>query len=638
MTHPVPNDALEALGLPTVMAMLECAPDACTLSRAIRDGEGRAIDMTLLWMNAAGRAGQPDAMAAVGRTCRELWPQMVANGSFAACMRVLDAGGCEHGEFDWTDAATYAGGYYHWTATRIGDDLLLWTLRDASQRYSRALQAEARLAGILSAAPDPIIVIDEDGQVTLANEACRTLLGWPPEELVGKSADVLLPPDETSGHRHWLQRYLASGERRLIGIGRDVPVWHRDGRVISMRISVSETTLLGRRVYTGILHDLTARQQLEQQLRHAQKMEVVGRLVSSVAHDFNNLLTIMTAASTLLEPYVPAGTGQQLLGELTDAAERGAALTQQLMSRVRYRPSSIAALDVSGLLAHLEPSAARLAGRDVTLCLDLAGPCAPVRADAPALEQAILNLVVNARDAMPEGGTLTIAARQEAADASAGRPGPHPWLRLSVHDTGIGMTPEVQARAFEPFFTTKPEGRGTGLGLPSVRDVVDSLGGRVDLETAPGRGTAVHLWLPCLHDATVVPASAVTDGRGSETVLLVDDDEAILRLMEQALRAEGYVVHGATHAAEARRVLAQCPQVDILVCDLVLPDADGRTLTAELLEARPRLRVLLTSGFGATLPTPSLPLPPRAAYLAKPFTARELASRLQDLVRASASA
>jgi two-component system CheB/CheR fusion protein len=637
MTDPVASNALEALGLETLSEVLERAPDASTLSRAVRDVDGHAIDMTLLWMNVAARRGQPDPRAAIGRTCRELWPQMVANGSLAACMRVLDSGVGESGEFDWTERQAYARGYYSWTATRVGADLLLWTLRDAGPRFLRALETEVRLQGILTAAPDPIIVIDEEGRVTLANAACAALLGWAPDELVGHSLDVLLPGGQDGGHVPWLRRYAETGERRVIGVGRDVQARHRDGRLVPVRLSVSETTLFGHRVFTGILHDLTARQQLEAQLRHVQKMEVVGRLVSSVVHDFNNLLTVMSAASALLEAHIETSTGRELVRELIDASDRGAALTQQLLSRARHRPTIIEPIDVATVLRRLEPSAARLAGRDVTLRLELESDGAPVRAEVGAIEQAILNLVINARDAMPDGGTLVIAAGIRHVPGEGAPVGllSGPWMRISVRDSGTGMPPDVRARALEPFFTTKPEGLGTGLGLSSVHDLVRGLGGHMEIDSALDAGTTVTLWLPCEPAATTRPAPRITDARGSETVVLVDDDDAILRLMEQALHAKGYDVHGASSAADARRLLAALPHVDVLVSDVVLPGSDGVALARELVAEYPTLRVLLVSGFGAGVVSPSLP--PRTAFLAKPFTARELALSLQELVRSAAA-
>ncbi|MGV3519485.1 hybrid sensor histidine kinase/response regulator [Luteitalea sp.] len=638
MSGPLQSATLLGLGAETLAAVLESFQDACTLSRAVRDASGRALDMTLLWMNGRARAGQPNPDAAIGRTCTTLWPAMVANGSFAACLRVLDSGIAERGEFDWTARDTYRGGYYDWSATRVGDDLLLWVLRDASDRFRRTLESESRLNGILAAAPDAVLVIDEDGTITLANDACARLLGWSPSELVGERIEVLMPEAEAAEHGAWLQRYFATGERHIIGIGRDINARHREGHTVAARLSVSETTLFGRRVFTGMLHDLSARTQLEQQLRHAQKMEVVGRLVATVSHDFNNLLTIMTAASALLEPLVPGPPGNELVREIADASQRGAALTQHLLSLARPRPTTLRVFDPATVVRRLECSALRLVGRDIEVRVDVddAGS-GTVRADEGTLEQAILNLVVNARDAMPQGGRLTVSV--QAVDADARTPGvlwPGRWIRLAVADTGTGMTPDVQRRALEPFFTTKPEGRGTGLGLSSVNDLANRLGGTVTIDSTPGEGTTVAMFLPCAGESAEVPVARDLSFRGEEVVLLVDDDEAIRRLMERALATKGYDVHVAANAGDALVRAATLPRLDVVVTDIVMPDADGLSLARRLLADHPDLRVLLVSGFAPEFDVRQLP--PRTAFLAKPFSARDLGIRLQELVRTTTSA
>ncbi|WP_239489657.1 PAS domain-containing sensor histidine kinase [Luteitalea sp. TBR-22] len=626
------NADLHALGLYTLVDVLESLPDACTLSRAVRDADGRAVDMTLVWMNRQARAGQPAPEAALGRCCTELWPQMVENGSFGACMRVLDSGQAERGEFDWTERTTYAGGYYDWAATRVGDDLLLWVLRDASDRFRRTLESEARLTGILAAAPDAVIVIGEDGRITLANDACEALLGWTPTELAGEAIEILMPEPEAREHAGWLHRYSETGEPHVIGTSRDVIARHRDGRAIAVRLSVSETTLFGRRVFTGMLHDLRTRQQLEAQLRHAQKMEVVGRLVASVSHDFNNVLTIMTAASALLEPLVTAPPARDLVREIVEATQRGTALTQQLLALARPREAAIEDVDPAAIVGRLEASMRRLVGRDVAVQLDLAAEGESIRADVPALEQALLNLVVNARDAMPDGGTLTLSTRV-AEGGVEGAPDEGRWMALMVQDTGTGMTPEVIARACEPFFTTKPEGRGTGLGLSSVRDLVDRLDGRMTIDSVPDVGTTVTLWFRSLPGALTSTVARADAWSGSERVVLVDDDEAILRLMEQALRHKGYGVHAASRADEALALLDAHSDVDVLVADIVMPGMDGLTMVRQVLDRHARLKVLLVSGFTPDFDVRALP--PRTAFLAKPFTARELAIALQELVRAT---
>ena len=613
---------LGELGLDVLREILEQFPDAVTISRAVRDPGGRAVDATLLWMNAQARAGQPEPEAAIGGRCAVLWPQMVANGSFAACLRVLDSGRAEQGEFDWTEGESYAISCYEWRASRIGPDLLLWVLRDSSERLRRTMQSEATLQGILDAAPDVVLVIDERGTVQMANRATGRLLGWAPDELIGRQVEELMPRAEADAHQGYLDRYLATGERRVIGAGRDVKAMHRDGHLIPVRLSVGEARVAGRRLFTGMLHDLTLREQLEHQLRETAKLEAVARLASKVAHDVNNMLTVTTTATAMLEQAVIDPGTRELVSDITEATQRGIAMTRQLLTLARHQPTAFERVSPDDMLRQVARIATRLVGPEVTVTVRAEAAGWAVRADVVGLEQALVNLVVNARDAMPAGGTLRLST------LAPDEPGDEARVQFVVADSGQGMSEAVKARAFEPFFTTKPEGRGTGLGLASVQELAGRTGGIVTLDSAIGRGPTVTISLPAQPaDPTSRPSTSEAPV-GSERILLVDDDPTIRRVVSRALRRKGYQVDLAATLDEARACFGARGGFDALVTDIVLGRDDGRELARELSERAPDLRVLFVSGFVPTGPG----LAPRSMFLPKPFTARELALGLRELL------
>jgi two-component system cell cycle sensor histidine kinase/response regulator CckA len=386
----------------------------------------------------------------------------------------------------------------------------------------------------------------------------------------------------------------------------------------------------------GVYQDLTERKRLEEQLRHAQKMEAVGRLAGGIAHDFNNLLTIILGNTHLLRQAPPSGPDcPQLVDDIHGAADRAAALTRQLLTFSRRQPSCPEVIDLNEVVSTLAGLLRRLLGECVTTRTQLAPTPVHVRADRGQIEQVVMNLAINAKDAMPGGGTLTIgtAAITTAPHGPGGTA--TRFARLTLTDTGVGMTDEVKAHIFEPFFTTKEVGKGTGLGLATVYGIVEAAGGHIEVESAPGAGTTFRIGLPWC-DAQPSPSAVrvmrnavrgAAVGRG-RSVLLVEDEDGIRKLARFTLEGQGYEVIEADGGEAALELLTPGRRIDLLVTDLIMPGMDGRELAARLRAARPDAGVVFMSGY---VPE-SLRLDgvPDALFLAKPFTPAELV-KLADL-------
>ncbi len=388
------------------------------------------------------------------------------------------------------------------------------------------------------------------------------------------------------------------------------------------------------------IHPDAERRQLEMQLRQAQKMETIGQLAGGVAHDFNNLLAVIFGHCEMLAMKLPLDSpGRDSVDQIGRAAERAATLTRQLLAFSRQQVLEPQVLDLNLLVADMEKMLQRLIGENVRLITILQPGLNRVLADAGQIDQIIMNLAVNGRDAMPQGGSLTLQTRDLELDAahakaeSGLRPGR--YVLLSVSDTGCGMTPEVQARIFEPFFTTKGVGQGTGLGLSVVPGIVQQSGGHIVVHSLPGIGTTFKIYLPAVGELATRPlqSAPVKPVRGSETILLVEDEVPVRKITTLLLESLGYQVQVATSGEEALR-LAQGnrEKLDLLMTDVVMPGMSGREL-AEVLRARDAgLKVLFQSGHsGATLVCHGV-VDTEVAFLQKPFTLDALSRKLREVL------
>jgi signal transduction histidine kinase/ActR/RegA family two-component response regulator len=402
----------------------------------------------------------------------------------------------------------------------------------------------------------------------------------------------------------------------------------------------------GDRAWFGVCQDITEREAAAEQLRQAQKMEAVGQLTGGLAHDFNNLLAIIIGNLDLLDEDLAGTPSRELVSEALGAALRGSELNKQLLAFSRRQPLAPQAVDLNQLISGIAGLWRRTVGEAIDVRVHLANDLWMTRADPSQVETAILNLVINARDAMPDGGTLTVETRNQRLDAGAHSEddvAPGDYSVITVSDTGLGMSPETVAHAFEPFFTTKPVGQGTGLGLSMIYGFVHQSGGDVRIYSERGHGTAVSIYLPRADDAVPVPQAAEakaerTEAAG-ETIMLVEDDEGVRRTIERHLHDLGYRVVTAASGAEALMLLTQNPHVQLLFTDIVMPGGmSGAELSEIAVKRNPALKVLHTSGFTRRAIDGQIPDGASAPLLTKPYRKSELAAKLRQVLDAPAMA
>jgi nitrogen-specific signal transduction histidine kinase len=387
----------------------------------------------------------------------------------------------------------------------------------------------------------------------------------------------------------------------------------------------------------GISMDVTAQRSLEAQYLQSQKMEVVGQLAGGVAHDFNNLLTaILGYCELLLADMSPDDPRSADVREIHVAGTRAAGLTRQLLTFSRKQIIEPTLVDLGDIVAGMRTMLERLIGEPVRIVVHRETPRTPIKADRGQVEQVLMNLALNARDAMPDGGVLSVETSIVALDAST-RPdvAPGPYATLTVTDTGSGMTREVQERLFEPFFTTKPVGKGTGLGLATVQSIVERSDGFVDVHSEVGRGTAIKIGFPLASatDASLPPAASTPKPRfGTQTVLVVEDADGLRELTTKLLKRLGYSVLVAASADQALRLFETHPDIDVVLTDVVMPGASGVELTKWLVERRPGLKVIYMSGYTEDAIVHHGVLNDGIAFLHKPFTSATLAQKLRDVL------
>jgi nitrogen-specific signal transduction histidine kinase/CheY-like chemotaxis protein len=390
----------------------------------------------------------------------------------------------------------------------------------------------------------------------------------------------------------------------------------------------------------GTVQDVTEHRNIEDQLRQALKMEAVGRLAGGVAHDFNNLLTVIHGYSDSVLGRLEADSPvRSAIEEIRAAGVRAAALTRQLLAFSRRAVPEWQVLNINETVIEVETMLRRLIGEDIELRTRLDSALGFTRADPNQLEQVIMNLAVNARDAMPNGGTLTIETRNVELDATYASQHvdvePGPYLVLSVSDTGIGMGQEVMDHLFEPFFTTKPEGKGTGLGLSTVYGIVRRSQGHVRVYSEPGQGTAFYIYLPRVNDEARFRAAAGEGPHvigGCETILVVEDDDQLRKMACWMLRGKGYTVLEASTGAEALRVAEHASDVALVLTDMVMPGMSGGELACQLRALNPKIRILFMSGYSDEVVAQRSPTIAESGFIQKPFTPQTLAMKLRSLL------
>ncbi|MGE5645155.1 MAG: PAS domain S-box protein [Acidobacteriota bacterium] len=648
------------------------------------------------------------------------------------------------------------------------DGRLIAIGRDVTARrtWEDALKdSEAMTRSVIYTAVDGIVTADSEGIIRSFNPAAERMFGYAAEEVIGKNLGVLMPQPDRERHDGYIRAYLETGRTNVIGIGREVTALRKDGVKFPIELAVSEIVLPGRRMFTGIIHDLTARKlaeerleetnakleavietspvaviavdlegrvtgwnaaaermfgwsageavggliptvpveeraefleslalsstgvtlsgaerrrlrkdgstvdvsvwtaplrnqrgevtgvlgivadltqrkALEEQFRHAQKMEAVGRLAGGIAHDFNNILTVITGYGQMLLDQAadePTRTGME---EILKAAEHASALTGQLLVFSRRHVANQKTIHLGKVIARLERMLRRIIGEDIELITIVPEDLGHVRADASQIEQVVMNLAVNARDAMPGGGRLTLELANVELDSwyvdthigvLEGE-----YVMLAVSDTGKGIAPEARGRLFEPFFTTKERGKGTGLGLSTVYGIVKQSGGEIWVYSEPGKGTTLKIYLPRVKEseqAAEAPRETLVPARGAETILLVEDEPGVRALVREVLRQHGYRVLDASDVNDALRLCREHEgDIHLLLTDVVMPVMSGRELADRAAEIRPELRVLYMSGYTDNVVVHHGVTARDAQFLQKPFAPKLLARKVRDLL------
>jgi PAS domain S-box-containing protein len=616
---------------PTVLLASEDAAERAALVRAL----------------AGGGLGVTEAAAAdvVLRRAAEQGPQLVLLGAALGDLPALEV--CRRLRADPATAAIpvllLCGPGDPEAAPGPAADLVarvqsLIRLHHAEERAARReakeglRQSEERYRTLFERNPHPMFVYDCETLAYLAvNDAAVHQYGYSREEFLRMTLADLRPPEDVPALLDSLRASAPGFERR--GAWR-----HRkkDGSVIDVEILAHALPFGDRPACIVLAYDVTERRRLEEQLVQAQKMEAVGRLAGGVAHDFNNLLTVINGyADMLLEDLGEGGACAEYVRAIRKAGDRAAALTRQLLAFGRKQVVAPRLLDLNAVVAGAADMLRRLIGEDVLLTIDAQPDLGRVRADPAQLEQVIVNLAVNARDAMPRGGRLSVTTRDTVLGEGEAGAGPGPHVMLAVADTGHGMTTEVRRHLFEPFFTTRPAGQGTGLGLATVYGIVKQAGGHIAVETGPGAGTTFRIYLPRAADplAEQPPAAAAAGAAARAALLLAEDEDAVRALAKHVLRAAGYDVLEACDGAEALRLAEQHGgRIDLLVSDLIMPGLSGRQLAERLLARDAGLKVLYLSGYTEDEVVRDGVSREAVHYLQKPFSPAALTRKVREVL------
>jgi len=512
-------------------------------------------------------------------------------------------------------------------------------------KTARQLEAELdelsrRFQSLMDNTVDGLIVIDEDGTIMEFNLAAECIFQYAADEVVGRNVSILMPAPYKSEHDGYISRYLATGHAKIIGIGREVSGQRKDGSVFPMELSVGEMPDGGTRNFVGTVRDITERRNIENRLLQASKMEAIGQLTGGIAHDFNNMLAIlMMDLEMLADIAADDPESEELITEALDVTRTGAQLTQRLLAFARRQTLAPTRLNVNELVLSITGLLRRSLGEVIRI--DTVGPqdLWPVMVDQGQLENALVNLAINARDAMPDGGRLAIRTENLTVDTedlpdfddlSAGD-----YVRLSFTDTGTGMTAEHAARAFEPFFTTKEGSRGTGLGLSMVYGFMKQSGGAATIYSAPGTGTTINLYFP--RTAEDAPQAESRPGlqrtglpTGSERILLVEDDARLRDRTADTLRKLGYTVSAAGDGNQALAKLAAETAPDLILTDVVMPGLDGPGLAHAVRERYPSAHILMMTGYAEASEAMQEAMTAGTLLLPKPFTRKQLADSVRQ--------
>jgi len=500
----------------------------------------------------------------------------------------------------------------------------------------------AVLHAMLEAAVDAIIVSDQSGTIVRVNPAACQLFQYDAAELIGQSVNILMPEALAHLHDDFMRRYIETGEKHVIGNGRDVEGQRKDKSLVPLHLSVGETRVADQHMFIAILHDLTRRKATQDALARSQRLDAIGQMTGGIAHDFNNLLTVVIGNLELLERRGANERQVSLIRDALESAELGAELTSRLMIFARKSHLKPVKGDLRIFCQDALAILKRTLGSSYVIKTDFAAELDLVMVDPVQLQSALLNLALNARDAMGQKGELLFSISNVAIDdtymAQETDIEPGDYVRLSVSDNGAGMNIEAQRRAFEPFFTTKSDSGGTGLGLAMIYGFVRQSGGHITLYSELGLGTSFGLYFPAISGSgktaaarkvTSVPAR---HGHG-EVIMVVEDNSKVRKLSVERIRDLGFAVEAATNGDQAYQMLKDGVHADIVFSDLVMPgNLNGYDLAAKIAAEFPAIKVLLTSGYASDVVTNAMAHDRPYYILHKPYRQSELADRLQALL------
>jgi len=524
--------------------------------------------------------------------------------------------------------------------------------------------ADHRFAALLEAAPDAMVCVDGAGTITLVNAQAERLFGYRRDQLVGQPVEMLVPEAARAIHPRYRAGYVANPRPRPMGAGMELAVRRQDGSTFPAEISLSAidtdegilvttavrdiTERLEARAERERLKALAERERLERQLQQSQRLESLGQLAGGVAHDFNNLLSVISGYAGFIAKTLKkgdaAGPWQSVLSDTEKiqlAADQAARLTRQLLTFARREVVQPRVLNLNDVVAGVLSLLQRTLGEHVELSTELGGDLGFVLADPGQVEQILVNLAVNARDAMPGGGKLTVQTANVAADqayaSSHANLSPGQYVMLKVSDTGTGMPRAVIDRAFDPFFTTKPKGQGTGLGLATVYGIVTQSGGNIRIYSEPGLGTTIAVLLPVADQPPPAepPPPGELEGGGNELVLVVEDEPTLREVTRRTLADNSYRVLVAASGQEAIEAIASsADHIDALITDVIMPGMQGREVAERICELQPGIGVLYMSGYTEGLLSSQGILEQGINLIEKPFTEASLLTKLRAVLHA----
>ena len=505
-------------------------------------------------------------------------------------------------------------------------------------REAAAQVGNEKFRALVEAAPIAVFSFDLDGRITSWNACAEKIFGFTTEQAIGKP-NPIIPPELIAEHQHLLQKALAGEVIRGFETMRQCA----DSSRVPVNVYAAPLYDTNRSI-TGVMsvvEDISEAKQLTSQIRQAQKLEVLGRLAGGVAHDFNNMLMVLDGSTELLDRSLPTSSNARIyLDQIQRTSAKAAAITKQLLAFSRKQIVEFRSMDLHAALAETEFMLPRLLGSDIELSFHHNAAQSWIRSDPGQIEQVVANLAINARDAMPSGGRLTISTRNEsrAPHRENGGSSHSLWVVLEVADNGSGMDEKTRAQIFEPFFTTKPQGKGTGLGLSTVYGIVSQSHGYIQVHSAPGQGTRFEIFFPVddspRNGEAHKPAAEHAESTPHATILLADDEAALRRAVAEILRQTGYTVFEADTALDALELAkSHAGEIEILLTDIVMPGLRGTELAAQVRMLRPGIKVIYMSGYAEGISETQLP--DDAQYLQKPFRFATLLNMLRITLRKS---